>query len=126
MKIILSFLLRWLFGGVGMWVCISWFGEVRGGGGWVEYAVAGLIFALVNMTVRPLATILSLPLIFLTMGVFTVVLNSLMIGMTVAILPDVKMSVLGAIGSAVVMSVLNFIITIIIPEKWLTKKGGVV
>jgi putative membrane protein len=47
------------------------------GNGWVVYALMAVILALVNAFVRPILKILTCPLIFLTLGLFTLVINGL-------------------------------------------------
>ena len=43
---------------------------------WWAYIVMGLIFALVNAIVRPILKLLTCPLILLTLGLFTLVINT--------------------------------------------------
>jgi putative membrane protein len=52
------------------------FGTVLG------YLFIGLIFGLVNAIVRPIVSILSLPVTILTLGLFTIVINALMLVLT--------------------------------------------
>jgi putative membrane protein len=78
--------------------------------------VAGLIFSVVNSVVKPIATIFALPLLFLTLGIFTVILNAAMVGLTILILPDVSMTFWGAIGSCLVISVINFLVNLAVPD----------
>jgi putative membrane protein len=47
------------------------------GNGWIVFAVMAVILALVNAFVRPILKILTCPLIFLTLGLFTLVINGL-------------------------------------------------
>lgn len=47
------------------------------GNGWVVFSVMAVILALVNAFVRPLLKILTCPLIFLTLGLFTLIINGL-------------------------------------------------
>jgi putative membrane protein len=42
---------------------------------WMVYALMALILGLVNAVIRPLLKLLSCPLIFLTLGVFVLVIN---------------------------------------------------
>ncbi|MFA6550446.1 MAG: phage holin family protein [Candidatus Gracilibacteria bacterium] len=44
-------------------------------GGWKFFLIAGLIFAFLNAIVKPFLKLLSLPFIFLTAGLFIIVLN---------------------------------------------------
>jgi len=48
-------------------------------GGWKEYLLAGLVLALLNMLVKPIIRFVSLPLITLTLGLFSIAINALMI-----------------------------------------------
>ena len=46
------------------------------GTAWIVYAVMAIILGLVNAFVRPLLKLLTCPLILLTLGLFTVVINA--------------------------------------------------
>jgi putative membrane protein len=49
---------------------------------WISLIWLALIFGLVNAIVRPITTILSLPLIVLSLGIFILVLNTLLFAFT--------------------------------------------
>ena len=51
----------------------------------LDYLVIAVIFALVNLLVRPLVKALSLPFILLTLGLFLLVVNAAMFGLTAAL-----------------------------------------
>lgn len=53
--------------------------------GWVVFAVVAVVFGLVNALIRPLLKVLTCPLILLTLGLFTLVINALMLWLTGAI-----------------------------------------
>ena len=114
---ILVFVFRWLVSTCGMWLVINWFGKIEPGvtGGFWLYAVAGLVFSLVNSIVRPLATVLSLPLIIFSMGLFTLLINIAMMALTFWILPGVKIDFWGAVAGTILMSVINGIMNLLIP-----------
>jgi putative membrane protein len=48
---------------------------IDGGGGWTVFAVMAIILGLVNAILRPLLKLLTCPLILLTLGLFTLVIN---------------------------------------------------
>ncbi|HEY8295785.1 MAG TPA: phage holin family protein [Micrococcaceae bacterium] len=48
----------------------------------IAYLFIGLIFALVNMLVRPIIRLLSLPVTILTLGLFSIVINAAMLYLT--------------------------------------------
>ncbi len=50
--------------------------HVDDGRGWVAYAAMAVILSLVNALIRPLLKVLTCPLIVLTLGLFTLVVNA--------------------------------------------------
>jgi putative membrane protein len=48
---------------------------VDGSGGWTVFAIMAIILGLVNAVLRPLLKLLTCPLILLTLGLFTLVIN---------------------------------------------------
>lgn len=48
----------------------------------LAYLVVGLVFGLVNAVVRPVVSLLSMPLTCLTLGLFTLVINAAMLMLT--------------------------------------------
>jgi putative membrane protein len=78
----MRFLLRALFNALAL-VVASWLLpglEVVGGIG--TYVILGLLFGLVNATVGSLLKVMTCPLIVLTLGLFTLVINGLMLQLT--------------------------------------------
>ena len=45
-------------------------------GGTLGYVIVGIIFGLLNLFLKPILRVLSLPFIFLTVGLFVIVLNA--------------------------------------------------
>src|SRR5665811_2214054 len=76
-----KFGLRWLVSGLGLWIAASLLGPSRlsVGGKWTTVVVAGFFLALVNMFLKPLLIFLSLPAILLTIGLFMLIVNGLLI-----------------------------------------------
>ncbi|MFT8244360.1 phage holin family protein [Roseomonas sp. BN140053] len=65
---------------------------------------AAIIFGLVNAVIRPVLSLLSLPLTILTLGLFTLVINAAMFGLTAALSPGMRVHGFGAaiLGAIVV------------------------
>ena len=81
---------------------------VREGAG--SYLVIALIFAAVNLLVKPLLKLLSFPLLLLTLGLFLVVINAVLLGLT-ALLTD-RLSIDGfgpAVIAALVISAVTWV-----------------
>lgn len=119
-KQILTFLLRWMASSFGMYVCITWLGKVNPESqevfteSWMLFAVAGLIFSIVNSIVKPIIKIFALPLAILTMGISTIIINTGMVVLTIYLLPGVEMTFWNAFISSAVMSVINAVLNLII------------
>jgi putative membrane protein len=81
------------------------------GGSWVQLLVAGAIFGLLNLIVRPIAMLLSLPFLVLTLGLFYFVLNGLLLWGFSQFMPGYHVSGLwaGILGSLVIM-VVNWVV----------------
>ena len=73
------------------------------GGSLPTLLVAGAIFGLFNLIVRPVAMLLSLPLLIVTLGLFYFVLNGILLWVASFFLPgyDVAGIVPGIVGSLV-------------------------
>ena len=72
-------LLRWLINGVALYVAAELVPGIHADGGWQVLLFMALIFGLVNALVRPILKFLTCPLIMLTLGLFTLVVNALML-----------------------------------------------
>jgi len=73
--------------------------------------LAGLIFSLVNTVLKPVITILALPAILLTLGLFTLVVNGLMVYISLAIVPGLSMTFANSILAGIILSLVNYIIS---------------
>ena len=75
----------------------------------VQLFVAGLLLALFNLIVRPIAMLLSLPLLILTLGLFYFVLNGLLLWAASFFLPGYHVAgFVPALLGSLVMAVVNW------------------
>jgi len=73
------FFLRWLINAVALYVAVAFVpGITRQNPNWLSFIWLALIFGLLNALLRPLLKFLTCPLIILTLGVFTLVINTFM------------------------------------------------
>ena len=73
--------------------------------------IAGLVLTILNLLVRPILFVLTLPLIVLSMGLFLIVVNALLLGLTAYLVSG--FSVTGfwpAVGGAIVISFVTMIL----------------
>ena len=81
---------------------------------WGSAFIAALVLGLVNGVVRPLMVLLTLPLTLLTFGLFLLVINALMLQLSAAMVPGVKVSGFGpALVGSLVLTILNLLVSIV-------------
>ncbi|MFI2632038.1 phage holin family protein [Streptomyces collinus] len=83
--------------------------------------VVALLFGLVNFLVKPLVKLLSLPLLILTLGLFTLVVNALMLLLTswLADKLDLSFQVEGfwtAVLGGLIISVVSWALHVVLPD----------
>jgi putative membrane protein len=76
-----GFLFRAALSMVGLWLATRWVGGIR-----IDDArtlvLAGVVLGIVNAIIRPILVILTFPLTILTLGLFLLVVNAGMLGLT--------------------------------------------
>jgi putative membrane protein len=73
--------------------------------------LAALVLAAVNLIVRPLALVLSIPFIIVTFGLFILIVNAVMLWLTDKIVPDFDtISFWRTIGAAVILGIANIML----------------
>jgi putative membrane protein len=110
----ISFVVRWILTSLGLWIAVRLFGHEYVDN-WVTsvltFLLAGLIFSAVNAVLKPLITILSLPFVLVTLGLFMLVINGFMVWIAIALVPNLSMSFGWAVVSSIVLSLLNYIVS---------------
>jgi putative membrane protein len=110
-----GFLIRLVVSTLALYVCVWLFGESDVPRDDVfTFVVAGLIFSIINSTLKPVVTILSLPFILVTLGLFTLVVNGFMVYLAIALAPGLAMGFWGAVCSGIIMSAANYAINVLI------------
>lgn len=71
--------------------------------------IGGLLLALINMIVRPILMLLSLPFIIVTFGFFILVVSAFTLWLTAEIVPDLDLfGFWKTIGAVIIISIANF------------------
>src|SRR4051812_16707724 len=113
---LMRFVVRWAANAVALFVAATLVSGVGyGEEGWT-LVTAAAVFTLVNMWLRPVVRLLSLPLIILTLGLFLFVVNVLMLYVTDWLVPDFEIETLGAgVLGAIVGSGVNWVLQVVLP-----------
>jgi putative membrane protein len=76
----------------------------------VSLAIAALILGLLNAIVRPILFFLTLPLTIVTLGLFLIVLNAIMLELTAWLSPGFRIDSFGAaVIGAIVLAIVSWI-----------------
>lgn len=76
----MKLIVRWVVAALALFVAERLIdGITVSGNAWVAFAAMAVVLGLVNALIRPLLKLLSCPLIILTLGLFTLVINALML-----------------------------------------------
>ncbi|WP_030172929.1 MULTISPECIES: phage holin family protein [Actinomycetes] len=80
-----------------------------------------LVFTVVNTAIKPVVKLLSIPLLILTLGLFTLVINALMLLLTAWITDSTEfgLSIDGfwtAVWGSVIISIVNFLLGALVPD----------
>ncbi len=101
-------LLRWLINTLALFVVVN---VVPGFHyrSFLTLAVAALVLGLLNALVRPVLFVLTLPITIVTLGLFLLVLNAIMLEIAAWIVPSFDIDGFGwAIAGALVLTVISF------------------
>lgn len=76
------FILRWVINAVAIFLAIRFVPGISLQSGWGSVIWLALIFGLVNAFLRPVLKLLTCPLIILTLGLFTLLINTFLFWLT--------------------------------------------
>jgi putative membrane protein len=78
--------------------------------------IAALVLGLLNALVRPILLIFTLPINILTLGLFTFVINALILWLAAALVPGFAIDRFSAaLLAAIVMALINMVLSLFIP-----------
>lgn len=77
-----KFILRWVINAIALYLAVLLLPGIELGSGLVSILWLALIFGLINALFRPLLQFLTCPLIILTLGLFTLVINTFLFWLT--------------------------------------------
>jgi putative membrane protein len=78
----MSFFIRLIMNAAALWVATRIVPGVSYTGGLPAFLGVALVFGVINATLRPLTKVLTFPLIIVTLGLFALVVNGLMLWLT--------------------------------------------
>lgn len=114
-----NLLIRLIINTVALWVVGSLYGGVRfdPGSGLGDYLVAGLVLGLVNTFIRPVLLVLTLPINFLTLGLFTLVVNALVLWIVAGLTALNVSGFVGALVGALLLTVVSYLLNLLLADR---------
>jgi len=109
-----NFLVKWIINSAALMLTANMLDGIYVTG-WGAVFVAALILGIVNAVIRPIFLLLTLPLNILTLGLFTFVVNGIMLKLVSGVVGGLEIvgmwpSIIGAIVLTVVSSVLSWMV----------------
>ena len=116
------FILRWIINAVAIFLAIRFVPGISLESGLLGVIWLALIFGLVNAFVRPLLKIMTCPLIILTLGLFTLLINTFLFWLTSQIgnVFGIAITINGfwpAFLGALVVSIVSVILTLVLKDE---------
>lgn len=86
--------------------------------GWVPAIVAAIVLAVMNVIVKPILFVLTLPFTIITLGLFLFVLNALCVWLTAAIVPGFHVrGFMAALIASLVLAVVGMVWKALVAKK---------
>ena len=122
-----KFAIRWLINAVALYAAVWIVPGINYRGDWTGILWLALIIGLLNALVRPLLKFLTCPLIILTLGLFTIVINTGMLLLTRTIGQSLGIGLMvedfwAALLGSLVMSIVSIVMSLIFRDELKGKK----
>ena len=119
-----KFILRWVINAIALYLAILIVPGISLNSGIVSIIWLALIFGLVNALFRPLISLLTCPLIMLTLGLFTLVINTFLFWLTSVIGQSFGLALViaqpvwwNAFLGGLIVSIVSVILTLILKDE---------
>lgn len=113
-----SFLTRWFVCSLGLWIAASFLSSS------ISYdsrlrviVIAGLVLAVINIVIKPILIIFTLPAILLTLGLFTIIINGLTVFIASKLYTPLHITNFwAAVFAGMVIGLVNYLVTEILDD----------
>ncbi len=113
------FLIRWGVCSLGLWISAGLLGDRISYQNKISVVViAGLVLALINMIIKPIVVILSLPALLFTLGLFMIVINGFMVILVSKLYGSLEVANFwAAMLAGMIIGLVNYLVTAIVEER---------
>lgn len=115
----IRFVTRWFVCSLGLWIAAGLLGSgITYNNKFGVILIAGLVLALINTVLRPIVIFLSLPALLVSLGLFMIVINGLMILLVSKLYTGLHVhSFWAAAFAGMVIGLVNYLVTAILEGK---------
>lgn len=113
------FLVRWFVCSFGLWIAAELLGSssISYGGRISAIVISGLLLACLNTVLKPLVVFLTLPAVLLSLGVFMVVINALMVSLVARLYGPLEIAGFGvAVIAGIIIGLVNWLVSALLEE----------
>lgn len=118
-SLLTRFVIRWVVSILGLYIASAILGSqhLSIGGNWHTVIAAGFFLALVNMVLKPLLIFLSFPAIIISLGLFMLVVNGLVILITSHLYSPLQVhGLFSAILAGIIIGLVNYLVSRILED----------
>src|SRR5690242_17800499 len=109
MPLVLRLVIAWAINAAALWLADALFSGVRIHGWWA-YIIGAAVLGIANTVIKPILTLITLPLIILTLGLFLLVINIAMVALAEWIAPNFSIDGFWAyVGTVVIVWLVNWV-----------------
>lgn len=112
------FLTRWFVCSLGLWIAASFLSSsISYDNKFRVIVIAGLVLAIINVILKPILIIFSLPAILLTLGLFMIIINGLTVFIASKLYEPLHVTNFwAAVFAGMVIGLVNYLVTAILED----------
>ena len=116
-KHLLRFLAFWFVNALALWVA-DWLFPSVAFTSYTALLVSGLLFGIAQTVLKPILVLLTLPITILTLGLFLLVINALILLLVAWAVPGFSLAGFwAAVGVGLFVSIFSFVLNLVLADK---------
>ena len=116
--IIMRIIVRWAINSFGLWLAGRLLPDISHGDDFGVIIVAGLLLSLANAAIKPLVVIAALPAIIISLGLFMIFVNGLMVYLVGLLIDSFSVdSFASAVLAGLIIGLVNYAMTTVLEER---------
>lgn len=113
----MNLLIRWVLNAVAIGIAAYLLEGIHVSGYFAAF-VAAAVLGIVNTIIKPIFIFLTLPINLLTLGLFTFIINGLMLLIAAALVPGFEVrGILSAVAGSIIISLISFLLSSLVKDE---------